>query len=88
MTGTCSSKGKIGKVGAVEQKVAAAQDDGCLAAIVPEANKEDALVGGGHIKIVSVKTFDDVVELLQQIVAEVSEYDEAMAQEEEDDEEE
>jgi len=88
MTGTCSSKGKIGKVGAVEQKVAAAQDDGCLAAIVPEANKEDALVGGGHIKIVSVKTFDEVVELLQQIVAEVSEYDEAMAQEEEDDEEE
>lgn len=68
LTGEIDIFSNVLPVGAIETKIAAAQDDGCTTVIIPEANYR-WLVDGNKLerykcKIVSVSTCDEICEIL------------------------
>ncbi|MFW5988553.1 MAG: PDZ domain-containing protein, partial [bacterium] len=64
-TGTISSEGKIGMIDGVKQKVIAAEKVNADIFICPEDNFEKAKKTARKIKVFSVKTFDDIINVLK-----------------------
>ncbi|TYP59981.1 YlbL family protein [Thermosediminibacter litoriperuensis] len=68
-TGTISLDEQVGEIGGVAQKVAAAYRDGAEIFFVPEKNAQDAFKAARNldIKIVPVKTLEDVLDYLEKL---------------------
>ncbi|MCF6095824.1 PDZ domain-containing protein [Thermovorax subterraneus] len=68
-TGTISLDERVGEIGGVVQKVAAAKRDGAEIFFVPENNAEEArrVAGNLGIKLVPVKTLEDVLDYLENL---------------------
>ena len=64
-TGTISLNGKVGEIGGVKQKVAAAEMAGMEYFLVPAGNYEEALEGARKIQVVPVETLDDALNFLK-----------------------
>jgi Lon-like protease len=64
-TGTITCDGRVGPIGGVEQKVAAAKAVGAEVFLAPELNALAARSVADGIEIVPVKTFEDALEYLQ-----------------------
>jgi len=61
-TGTMSPDGTVGSIGGIQQKIAAARQDGAELFLVPQANCEAALGARNEdMKLVKVTTMDDAV---------------------------
>ena len=67
-TGTINLDETVGEIGGVRQKVVAANRDGAEIFFVPEKNAHDALEAakGLNIKVISVKTLDDMIHYLSE----------------------
>lgn len=63
-TGMISLDEKVGGIGGVKQKVAAAERDGIKYFLVPEENYEDALRAARKIEVVSVSELEDALNFL------------------------
>jgi PDZ domain-containing protein len=63
-TGTISLDEKVGGIGGVKQKVAAAEREGIKFFLVPEENYKDALQAAGEIEVVSVSKLEDALDFL------------------------
>ncbi|MGE5652662.1 MAG: PDZ domain-containing protein [Bacillota bacterium] len=63
-TGTISLSGVVGKIGGVQQKVITAERQGMEYFIVPEEDYPDAAQVAKKIKLVKVRTLDDVMAFL------------------------
>lgn len=68
-TGTINLNEEIGKIGGVEQKVAAAHRDGAEIFFTPEENAQDAMKAARSldIKVVPVKKLDDIINYLKNL---------------------
>ncbi|WP_244269698.1 YlbL family protein [Caldanaerovirga acetigignens] len=68
-TGTISLDERVGEIGGVVQKVAAAKRDGAEIFFVPENNAEEAMRVAGNlgIKLVPVNTLEDVLDYLEKL---------------------
>jgi PDZ domain-containing protein len=64
-TGTIQCGGIVGPIGGIEEKVAAAENEGAEIFLAPELNYEAAEGAAGDIEVVSVATFDDAVDYLE-----------------------
>ena len=64
-TGTISPDGKVGPIGGVTQKVAAAEAVGAEYFLSPAENYPDALAVAKRIKVVQVTTIDEAIAFLQ-----------------------
>ena len=64
-TGTIACDGGIGAIGGIEQKVAAAEEQGAEIFLAPAPNAVDAEAVSDDIEVVAVSTFDDAVEYLE-----------------------
>ena len=64
-TGTIDLDGKVGAIGGVQQKVAAAERAGAEYFLVPVDNYADAVAEASHIKVVKVATVEDALAFLQ-----------------------
>ena len=67
VTGTIDIDGKVGPVGGVAQKTAAARRAGAIAFLVPPDEERDARKHAGKMQIIVVKTLDDAVAALQRL---------------------
>ena len=67
VTGTIDVEGKVGPVGGVAQKTAAAKRAGAIAFLVPPDEEKDARKHAGSMKIMVVRTLADAVSALQQL---------------------
>ena len=63
-TGTITTEGKVGAVGGVKYKVAAAEKAGAAIFLVPHDNLEEATGRARAITVVPVRTFDEAVAAL------------------------
>lgn len=66
-TGTISLDGEIGRIDGVKYKIMAAKEAGVDLFIVPEENYETASQFAGDLKLLKVKTIDDIIEYLQPV---------------------
>jgi PDZ domain-containing protein len=66
-TGTISLNEKVGAIGGVKQKVAAAEMAGIKYFLVPEENYEEAADVARKIKVISVDTLDDALVFLRNL---------------------
>lgn len=64
-TGTIGCGGEIGPIGGIQQKVAAAQNEGASVFLAPEGNYEEARQVADDIRVVKVATFDDARTFLE-----------------------
>jgi PDZ domain-containing protein len=64
-TGTIQCGGGVGPIGGVEEKVAAAEDEGAEIFLAPDLNYEAARGVADEIEVVSVSSFDEAVEYLE-----------------------
>jgi Lon-like protease len=65
-TGTIAPNGKVGGIGGIQQKVAAARETGAALFLVPAANCREALgATNGDMRLVRAATMHDVVEALE-----------------------
>jgi PDZ domain-containing protein len=65
-TGTVDADGNIGRIGAIEQKVATAVKIGADLVLVPESQRQTALdAAAGRIQVVAVATFDEALTALR-----------------------
>jgi len=65
-TGTVDADGNVGRIGAIEQKVATAVKIGADLVLVPESQRQAALdAAAGRIPVVAVATFDEALEALR-----------------------
>jgi len=67
VTGTIDIDGKVGPVGGVAQKTAAARRAGAIAFLVPPDEEHDARAHAGKMKIMVIRTLDEAVAALQQL---------------------
>ncbi|MBS3810307.1 MAG: PDZ domain-containing protein [Halanaerobiales bacterium] len=63
-TGTINLKGEIGEIDGVVQKILAAQKAGAEIFILPIENQEEAKKANINMKLIPVRTFDDVIDYL------------------------
>ena len=73
VTGTISAAGRVGNVGGVAQKAAAAEDEGVAVFIVPIDSVEAAESTTDDLRIVGVETLDDALAALAELGGEVEE---------------
>jgi PDZ domain-containing protein len=67
-TGTIDTKGRVGPIGGIEDKVVAAERAGATVFLVPADNmKELASVETGDMQLISVSTFQESLEALQKL---------------------
>ena len=65
-TGTITPSGKVGPIGGIQQKIAAARDTGAALFLVPAANCREALgATNGDTRLVRASTMHDVVDALE-----------------------
>ncbi|MFN2340838.1 MAG: PDZ domain-containing protein [Halanaerobium sp.] len=64
-TGTISLDGEIGRIDGVKYKIMAAKEAGVDLFIVPEENYETASQFAGDLKLLKVKTINDIIEYLE-----------------------
>ena len=64
-TGTVSLDGKIGRIDGVKYKIMAAKEAGVDLFVVPEENYKTASKFAGDLKLLKVKTINDIIEYLQ-----------------------
>ena len=65
-TGTIAPNGKVGPIGGIQQKIAAARDTGAALFLVPAANCREALgATNGDMTLVRASTMHDVVDALE-----------------------
>jgi PDZ domain-containing protein len=64
-TGTIDLDGKVGAIGGVQQKVAAAERSGAKYFLVPADNYAEAMANASHIKVVKISTVQDALAFLQ-----------------------
>jgi Lon-like protease len=65
-TGTIAPNGKVGPIGGIQQKIAAARDIGAALFLVPAANCREALgASNGDMTLVRASTMHDVVDALE-----------------------
>ena len=67
VTGTIDVNGKVGPVGGVAQKTAAARRAGAVAFLVPPEEERDARRHAGKLRIMTVRTLEDAVAALHQL---------------------
>ena len=67
-TGTIDCGGRVGPIGGVAQKVAAAEANGADVFLAPALNALDAREAAGDIRVVSVSSFADAIDYLQSAV--------------------
>jgi len=65
-TGTIDIEGEIGPIGGVAMKVAAAEEAGAVAFLLPRENLAEARSAGADIRLVPVGTLDQAVEFLEE----------------------
>ena len=73
VTGTISAAGRVGNVGGVAQKAAAAEAEGVAVFIVPIDSVEAAESTTDVLRIVGVETLDDALAVLAEVGGEVEE---------------
>jgi PDZ domain-containing protein len=67
-TGTIDTRGRVGPIGGIEDKVVAAERAGATVFLVPEDNmKELSGVDTGDMQLISVSTFQDALDALQKL---------------------
>lgn len=64
-TGTLDDKGRVGQIGAVQEKIAAAVRDGATVFLLPTANCEDAKVEHEGLQLVPVDNLGDALAALE-----------------------
>ena len=64
-TGTIGCGGKVGAIGGIEQKIAAAEREGAEVFLVPQGNYQAAQQVADDIELVPVRTFEDAREYLE-----------------------
>lgn len=64
-TGTIQCGGEIGPIGGIQQKVAAAEDEGAVVFLAPAPNVAEARAVADDIEIVPIETFDDALSYLE-----------------------
>lgn len=64
-TGTIQCGGEVGPIGGIQQKVAAAEDEGAEVFLAPAANAGEARAVADDIEIVPIETFDDALGYLE-----------------------
>jgi Lon-like protease len=64
-TGTIGCGGRVGAIGGIQQKIAAAEEEGAEVFLVPQGNYQAAQQVADDIKLVPVGTFDDAREYLE-----------------------
>jgi len=65
-TGTIAPTGKVGPIGGIQQKIAAARDTGAELFLVPSANCREALgAENGDMRLVRTSTMHDAVDALK-----------------------
>jgi Lon-like protease len=67
VTGTIDTTGRVGPVGGVAQKAAAARRNGAVAFLVPPEEEHDARRHAGRMSVVVVRTLDDALGALAQL---------------------
>jgi PDZ domain-containing protein len=60
-TGTIQCGGEVGPIGGIQQKVAAAEDEGAAVFLAPADNAAEARAVADDIEIVPIDTFDDAL---------------------------
>jgi PDZ domain-containing protein len=73
VTGTISAAGRVGNVGGVAQKAAAAEEEGVAVFIVPIESVEAAESTTDELRIVGVETLDDALAALAELGGQVDE---------------
>ena len=67
-TGTIDTRGRVGPIGGIQDKVVAAERAGATVFLVPADNmKELASVDTGDMRLISVSTFQDALDALQKL---------------------
>lgn len=66
-TGVINCDGSVAPIGGIEQKVAAAEAEGAEVFLAPADNFEAAKESGDEIDVVSVESFDDAIEYLEDL---------------------
>ncbi len=67
-TGTIDTRGRVGSIGGIEDKVVAAQRAGATVFLVPADNmRELGGVDTGDMRLISVSTFQDALDALAQL---------------------
>ena len=64
-TGTISTDGRVGPVGGVKYKIAAAEKAGAKVFLAPQDNFEEAQKYARKLRVVPVRTFKEAVEALR-----------------------
>ena len=64
-TGTLAAGGQVGQIGAVQEKIAAAVQDGATVFLLPSANCEDAKVSHEGLRLVPVDNLGDALAALE-----------------------
>jgi PDZ domain-containing protein len=69
-TGTISPDGEVGGIGGIQQKIAAASEEGARLFLAPAANcDEAALADPGDMRVVRIETLDDAIAALEAAAA-------------------
>jgi PDZ domain-containing protein len=66
-TGTIECGGRVGPIGAIEQKVAGAEREGAAIFLSPQANVDAAKRAADDIEVVAISNFDDAREYLENL---------------------
>jgi Lon-like protease len=67
-TGTINADGKVGGIGGIQQKIAAAADEGAVAFLTPEANCEQAVEARNNgMRIVKVATLQEAIDAVAKV---------------------
>ena len=67
-TGTIDTRGRIGPIGGIEDKVVAAQSAGATVFLVPADNMQELSdVDTGNMELISVSTFQDALDALERL---------------------
>ena len=64
-TGTIACGGVVGPIGGIQQKVAAAEQEGAVIFLAPADNAEEARSVADDIEIIPIETFDDALRYLE-----------------------
>jgi Lon-like protease len=68
-TGTITPNGDVGGIGAIQEKIAAAESDGATAFLVPEANCHDLAGLDTEMTLIRVETLRDAIGALRELQA-------------------
>ena len=69
-TGTISPDGEVGPIGGIQQKIAAAEEEGAALFLAPAGNCDEAAAADpGDMRVVRIETLDDAVSALETATA-------------------